>query len=398
MGNVTAFYPARGQGNWSAANSGVYTDGRLFREEQDKVFGRCWLVACHESEISNAYDYRTFLHPAGPWLFVIRGMDRKVRSFYNLCPLHGTSLLPGPSGNARRMACGGLLEPGNRHCADIARVLRSGDTARRAEEVVPQEVRTSIGYGGFVWLNLDSDCVPLKEYVGDAMSIVEPYLNRPLQVFMHERRTVNMNYKLWRQTKGEFYLGHLYHSDRLRRMFQPAYCNLHYTDYLNGHASVGSTQAEHLVPGLKEMFWPGLAPAAWILVDLFPCVTYSLRSSLLRVETVIPIKVDQTMVEVRALALKSDTAAQRTKRLLHHDGVWGDFGPNGRRNWRELASRGFSSDASRSTRDHFEERDSLMEPQGLRHFHTEWDRRMGRSVSDPYRPSETAALYASSRN
>jgi hypothetical protein len=91
MGNVTAFYPARGQGNWSAANSGVYTDGRLFREEQDKVFGQCWLVACHESEIPNAYDYRTFLHPAGPWLFLIRGKDRKVRSFYNLCPRHDTS-------------------------------------------------------------------------------------------------------------------------------------------------------------------------------------------------------------------------------------------------------------------------------------------------------------------
>jgi hypothetical protein len=46
-----------------------------------------------------------------------------------------------------------------------------------------------------------------------------------------------------------------------------------------------------------------------------------LRSSLLRVETVIPITVNQAMVEVRALTLKRDTATQRTQRRLHHDRI-----------------------------------------------------------------------------
>lgn len=104
--------------------------------------------------------------------------------------------------------------------------------------------------------------------MGDAMHVLEPYLNRPLKVFLHQRLTVNTNY----------------HSDRLRRMFQPAYCNLHYEAYPNGHGSVGSTQMEHLSSGFKRRSWPGLAQAAWILVDLFPGVTYSLRSSFLRVE------------------------------------------------------------------------------------------------------------------
>lgn len=396
MTNALALHePKRAwRGTLQPASAALYSDDRLFREEQKKVFSSCWLPACHESEIPNAYDYRTFNHPAGLYLFVIRGRDRKVRSFYNLCPRHGTSLLPGPSGNARRIACGGLLETGNRHCVDITRVLDAARKACEAEEIEPGEVRTSVGYGGFAWVNLDYDGPSLKDSIGEAMHVLEPYLNRPLKVFLHQRMNVNTNYRLWRETNGEFYLGHLYHSDRVRRMFQPAYCNLHYTAYPNGHGSIGSTQAEHVAPGLKRSFWPGLAPAAWILVDVFPGVTYSLRSSLLRVETVMPVKAGQAVVEVRGLTLKSDTAAQRTGRILSHSRIWGDLAPNARGAVREIAGQGHED----GRQDRFRAKDeSAIYPVGMEHFYAEWDRRMARSAG-PYGPGETAALYASIRN
>ena len=43
----------------------IYTDEGLFKEEQDKIFNKVWIIACHESEIPQAYDYRTFHHPGG---------------------------------------------------------------------------------------------------------------------------------------------------------------------------------------------------------------------------------------------------------------------------------------------------------------------------------------------
>lgn len=100
MGNITAFYrPLPGlRAGLGTADRNTYSDGMLFREEQENVFRPSWLVACHESEMPNAYDYCTFSHPAGPFLFVIRGQDRSLRGFYNVCPHHGVSLLPGPSG------------------------------------------------------------------------------------------------------------------------------------------------------------------------------------------------------------------------------------------------------------------------------------------------------------
>ena len=83
----------------------IYTDEGLFREEQDKIFNKCWIIACHESEIPNPFDYRTFQHPGGAPLIVIRGEDMKVRSFYNICPHRGNTLLYEPVGNAKRITC-----------------------------------------------------------------------------------------------------------------------------------------------------------------------------------------------------------------------------------------------------------------------------------------------------
>src|SRR5579862_5922265 len=82
-------------------HTGVYTDPAIFREEQSRVFDPCWIIACHESEIPNPGDYRTFPHPGGTPLFVVRGPDGRVRSFYNICPHRGNTLLYEPSGNVR---------------------------------------------------------------------------------------------------------------------------------------------------------------------------------------------------------------------------------------------------------------------------------------------------------
>ena len=48
----------------------IYTDDQLFSEEQQKIFNKCWIIACHESELPNVYDYRTFTHPGGAKLIV----------------------------------------------------------------------------------------------------------------------------------------------------------------------------------------------------------------------------------------------------------------------------------------------------------------------------------------
>src|SRR2546421_8876093 len=86
-------------------DSRIYSDQLLFDEEREKIFNKTWYIACHESEIPNAYDYRTFQHPGGTPLIVVRGEDMRVRGFYNICPHRGNTLLYDPAGNAKRITC-----------------------------------------------------------------------------------------------------------------------------------------------------------------------------------------------------------------------------------------------------------------------------------------------------
>ena len=58
-------------------DSRIYTDQTLFDEERQKIFGKTWYIACHESEIPNAFDYRTFQHPGGTPLIMVRGEDKR---------------------------------------------------------------------------------------------------------------------------------------------------------------------------------------------------------------------------------------------------------------------------------------------------------------------------------
>jgi methanesulfonate monooxygenase large subunit len=98
-GNETPSFP-----NTHFVDTRVYTDPTLFREEQVNIFAKTWIIACHESELPSPFDYRTFRHPAGPELVVLRGDDGAVRAFYNICPHRGNVLVHEPAGNAHKLA------------------------------------------------------------------------------------------------------------------------------------------------------------------------------------------------------------------------------------------------------------------------------------------------------
>ncbi len=51
-----------------------------------------------------------------------------------------------------------------------------------------------------------------------------------------------------------------------------------------------------------------------ILIDIFPGMTYNLRTSVMRMDTSIPLGPDKLLIEFRGLGLKRDTAEERAKR------------------------------------------------------------------------------------
>lgn len=381
-------------------DSRIYTDQRIFAEERAKIFNQCWYIACHESEIPNACDYRTFQHPGGTPLVIVRGEDMKVRSFYNICPHRGNTLLYDPAGNARRITCifhaWSFDAKGN--CIDISREEQGYQDRFCKADAALREVRTETGYGGFVWVNVDDNCGTLQEYIGTAMSELEPYIGLPLEVFHYHRAIVDTNFKLWHDTNSEFYHDYMHYFNRVTGMTQPGYFDRKCVGYPNGHVLVGSMEIKYdAYEGSKArgVGWPGLAAGGWILIDLFPGITYNLRTSVLRMDTMIPLGPDKVIIEYRGLGLKRDTREERAQRVFDHNTIWGPFGRNLHEDLLGVHGQGRAMREGTDSRwvlHGREENSTIHDEIGMRHYYAEWSRRIGRKSSDPFDERKVSAV------
>jgi methanesulfonate monooxygenase large subunit len=251
-------------------------------------------------------------------------------------------------------------------------------------------VRTEVAFGGFVWCAVDDNAVSLEEYIGPALNMLKEHMSMDLEVFHYHKAVVSTNYKLWHDTNSEFYHDYIHYFNKITGMMQPGYYDRKYVGYPNGHASVGSMEVKYdAYEGGKKrgVGWPGLAPGGWILIDIFPGMTYNLRTSVLRMDTVIPLGPNKLIIEFRGLGLKSDTPEQRAERVHDHNVIWGPFGRNLHEDLLGVAGQGMAmreGTGSKWVLHGREENMTIHDEGGMRHFYAEWGNRMGRTPYDPY--------------
>jgi methanesulfonate monooxygenase subunit alpha len=379
----------------------IYSDPEIFEEEKEKLFRPSWIIGCHESELPNAYDYRLFTHPSGVPLILVRGDDMKVRAFYNICPHRGNEILYDPSGNAKRMTC--IFHQWSFDtrgaCIDISRAEQGYQDRFTKADASLREVKCEVGFGGFCWVNLDDGSCTLREFIGPALDMLEPHMEEPMEVFHFHKAVVNTNYKLWHDTNSEFYHDFLHYFNRITGMMQPGYFDRKYTGYENGHASVGSMTIKYdaYAGSTDRIGWPGLAPGGWILIDIFPGMTYNLRTSVMRIDTSIPLGPDKLLIEFRGLGLKRDTPEERAKRIYDHNMIWGPFGRNLHEDLLGVHGQGIAMGRGTDARwvlQGREENSTIHDEVGMRHYYAEWSRRMGRPAYDPYRQGKSGPVRA----
>ena len=380
----------------------IYSDPQIFEEEKEKLFKPSWIIACHESEIPNVFDYRLFTHPSGAPLIIVRGEDQKVRAFYNVCPHRGNAVLYDPSGNAKRMTCifhqWSFDTQGS--CVDISREAQGYQDRYCKDDAGLRAVKCEIGFGGFVWVNLDDACPTLREFIGPALDLLEPNMQEPMEVFHFHKSVVSTNFKLWHDTNSEFYHDFLHYFNRITGMMQPGYFERKYTGFPNGHATVGSMQIQYdKYEGSKEraVGWPGLATGGWYMVDVFPGMTYNLRTSVLRMDTAIPLGPNEVLIEFRGLGLKRDTPQERAERIFDHNMIWGPFGRNLHEDLLAVHGQGRGLRTGTDARwilQGREENGTIHDEIGMRHYYAEWARRMGRPAFDPFREGKSEPVRA----
>lgn len=378
-------------------DSKIYTDEGIYREEVKSIFNKVWLIACHESELPNAFDYRTYVHPSGKHLFVIRDERMGIRCFYNTCSHRGNTLLQNPSGNAKRITCvfhhWSYDVHGN--CIDIPREEPGYANRLGKKDVGLREVKAAVGYGGFVWVNIDDACQTLEEFIGDAFEDLAAELSHPMEVFHYHKAVIDTNYKLWHDTNRELYHDYMHYHNRLTGLSQKGYFDRVYHTYPNGHVQLDSMEIQYQAYAGKQrmLSWPGATKACHKLINIFPGTTVVLRAPSFRVDTMTPLGANKVMIEFRGFGLKADTPDERSERLKYHNDLWGPFGLNLHEDLlaTQLQTRSMRDGVENCYVLHGREENRTTHDEiGMRQYYAEWGKRTGLSPYDPSRRHDAA--------
>lgn len=382
-------------------NTRIYTDPGIFNEEIEKIWSKVWLPVCHESELPGLLDFRTSGLAGNKPIVVVRGEDNKIRTFLNLCP-HRNNLVvrspagslktAEPSGNANHMTCmyHGWQFDSKGRCVEIPR-RAAGYQERVCKEAVGlRQIRTEVAYGGMVWVNLDDNCGPLSDYVGKALDpMIEQIDTEPLDIFHYQKGIVRCNYKLFFDTSREFYHDFLHFHNRQTSMIKPGYFEQKYTIYPNGHSVSGFAPPDytsHTGTETRLLSFPGLPKNGWRHTTLFPASAYNIRTSCLRINVMIPLSDRETLVEIRGIGLKRDTAEERAQRERDYVSVWGPFGWNLHEDLlcaqvqTQAIKAGSGAEWNLMAR---EEDSKVHDEMCVRSYYAEWSRLMGRSFVSP---------------
>jgi methanesulfonate monooxygenase large subunit len=389
-------------GEW--VDSRIYSDEEIFEEELEKIWKQTWIPVCHESELKNAYDFRTMTIAREP-VIVVRGKDMKVRAFLNVCPHRGNmierrpagSFAKGtPSGTPKTMTCMFHAWQFNMKgkCVNITRKEEGYQDRLCESDVGLRELKSEVYFGGFVWVSLNDNInQTVEEFAAGALDSLAPSVNEePLEVFHYHKAIINCNYKLWHDTNCEFYHDYLHYHNRITG-FNDAYFARKNSGFKHGHINVGSFEVQYDnyegFHSREELSFPHLPPNHWYMIDMFPGVNFNLRGSALRSDIMTPLGPNKVMIEFRGLGLASDTPEQRKIRIDHHNSIWGPFGRNLCEDLIAVTGQGATMHAGTESRQILHgrhENETIHDENGMRHYYEEWGRWLGRSPSHPDEP------------
>ena len=382
-------------------DTSIYTNQAIFDEEMEKIWRTSWLPICHESELPNALDFRALGTFSNTPIVIVRGSDLKIRAFLNVCPHRGNKIVRAPSGNLgvaepsgnpKNMTCmfHGWQFNAEGKCVEIPREKNGYQDRLCKADVGLREIKSEVAYGGFIWIALNDQAGSLQDFTAGAFDFMSVELDsEPLEIFHYQKSLIKANYKLWHETSREFYHDYLHYHNRATGMLQPGYFDRKYTPFANGHAATGLTTITYdAYEGAKDRFltFPGMPKNGWKQLNIFPGCTYSLRASCLRVSVMTPISPNEVLIELRGFGLKSDSPEETKERIADHDTIWGPFGRNLHEDLLVVEQQQVAMQPGSGSRYLImarEENNTIHDEIGLRSYYAEWERRMGRSASQP---------------
>ncbi len=176
------------------------TSLEVFQMEQERIFNKCWLYLCHESEVDNPGDYRR-RNVAGRPLFFIRGGDGKLRVFLNTCTHRGALICRHDQGHADVLQCFYHAWSFNNQ-GDLVGVpdeVGYPDSFNRAEMGLKPPPRVD-NYRGFIFVSFNPDVEELVTYLAGAreyLDLIVDQAEKGMRIIRGSNRySIKANWKL----------------------------------------------------------------------------------------------------------------------------------------------------------------------------------------------------------
>lgn len=226
-----------------------YISADFAEREWENVWATNWLLLNHTNALEEAGDF--FVEQVGrESIMAARQHDGSVKCFYNLCQHRGNQLVTTSEGSVDVFTCGyhgwrwaldgacAHAQDGENFAFDPCKKLRLA------------EVRSEV-FGGFVWINMDPDAMPLKDFLGPIHAFWEAYPSHLYRRISGTSVRMPCNWKTAMDNFHESYHVAAAHPIGLGWM-EDHYRFTHTTEFGNGHSlsiNFGSVMSSRLPEG-----------------------------------------------------------------------------------------------------------------------------------------------------
>jgi phenylpropionate dioxygenase-like ring-hydroxylating dioxygenase large terminal subunit len=189
----------------------AYISEDYVRAERGKLWRKVWQQAGRVEEIPEVGNYLTY-DILDDSILIVRTAPDKIRAYYNVCSHRGRRLVDTPKG--AKSACGkqnhlfvcgfhGWRYNLDGQCTHVPN-KEDWKAALTDERSRLGEVKADT-WGGWIWINMDPHCEPLRDYLEPAAGLLDPFELQNMRVRWRKWIIFDCNWKVAMEAFAETY-------------------------------------------------------------------------------------------------------------------------------------------------------------------------------------------------